>query len=115
MRISVKKCYCIPKKVSEYDQEIPQSQTVTTSWHREEENLRVPLVWPAVSVSYKIHGCKLIKDTHVLKDFEWHHYSAASSPVLLNIYIYWAYLTHIHHYKRFEMYRQYSVLKSKPI
>ena len=27
------------KKVSEYDQEIPQSQTAATPWHREEEPL----------------------------------------------------------------------------
>ena len=27
------------KKVSEYDQEIPQSQTAETMWHREEEQL----------------------------------------------------------------------------
>ena len=37
--ISFVKCLIVPKILSEYDQEIPQSQTADNPWHRKEETL----------------------------------------------------------------------------
>ena len=53
-----------PKIVSEYDKELPQSQTAENPWHREEEphnkaqNYNAPLKLNNTSVKYWFLGCE---------------------------------------------------------
>ena len=51
----------ISKIVSEYDQEIPQSQTATTPWHNKEEPLRPCLVSYGSEKIKNVVCCKSLK------------------------------------------------------